>query len=42
MFDVKEGWAPLCEFLKVDVPDEAFPRTNSREDFWEKVKGAKS
>ncbi len=25
---VKEGWAPLCKFLDVDVPDEPFPRVN--------------
>ncbi|KAK3063022.1 hypothetical protein LTS18_002895 [Coniosporium uncinatum] len=24
-FDVREGWAPLCEFLGVEVPDVPFP-----------------
>ena len=28
MFDVREGWAPLCRFLEVPVPDEPFPRLN--------------
>jgi hypothetical protein len=28
VFDVKEGWAPLCRFLDVPVPDEPFPRLN--------------
>ena len=34
VFDVKEGWAPLCAFLGVPVPATPFPRTNNREDFW--------
>lgn len=33
VFDVKEGWEPLCAFLGADVPDEPFPRVNSTEDF---------
>jgi|SRR5215469_6423425 len=36
VYEVKEGWAPLCNFLGLDVPDETFPRTNSREEFWER------
>jgi hypothetical protein len=40
VFDVRQGWAPLCEFLGVPAPSRPFPRTNGREDFWEKVKGA--
>jgi hypothetical protein len=28
VFDVREGWAPLCKFLEVPVPAEAFPRLN--------------
>jgi hypothetical protein len=27
------GWAPLCEFLGVAVPDEPYPRTNTSEEF---------
>ncbi len=34
-FDVKEGWAPLCAFLEVPVPDTPFPRTNTGEKFRE-------
>jgi hypothetical protein len=30
-FKVTEGWAPLCAFLGVDVPDSPFPRLNDRE-----------
>jgi hypothetical protein len=39
VFQVTEGWAPLCEFLDVPVPDEPFPRSNDREEFWERVSG---
>jgi hypothetical protein len=28
VFDVREGWAPLCEFLGVEVPEEPFPHLN--------------
>ena len=29
VFSIKEGWEPLCEFLKVPVPDsQPFPRVN--------------
>lgn len=28
-----DGWAPLCEALGVDVPDEPFPVTNTTEEF---------
>ncbi|NOX68973.1 MAG: hypothetical protein GXP15_07295 [Gammaproteobacteria bacterium] len=37
VFEVKEGWEPLCEFLGTPVPDEPFPRTNNREEFWDLV-----
>ena len=28
VYDVREGWGPLCEFLGVDEPEEPFPRLN--------------
>jgi hypothetical protein len=28
VFDVREGWAPLCRFLEVPVPSDPFPRLN--------------
>ena len=37
VFEVKQGWGPLCEFLGVAAPDEPFPRSNHREEFWDKV-----
>jgi len=42
VFDVAEGWQPLCEFLEVDVPDEPFPHHNLRADFWEVLGGEPS
>lgn len=35
IFEVGEGWDRLCAFLGVDVPDEPYPRTNSRDEFGE-------
>merc|ERR1712013_817051 len=29
VFDVKEGWEPLCKFLDVPVPDTPFPNINN-------------
>lgn len=28
LYNVSEGWGPLCDILGVEVPDEAFPRAN--------------
>lgn len=42
VFDVAEGWGPLCAFLNVPVPDEPFPHQNLRKDFWEVVGGEPS
>jgi hypothetical protein len=28
IFDVREGWGPLCRFLEVSAPSEPFPRLN--------------
>jgi len=30
VFNVKEGWGPLCEFLQLPEPDIPFPRVNDR------------
>jgi hypothetical protein len=40
VYQVKEGWEPLCKFLGLPVPAEAFPRTNDRSEFWELVSPA--
>jgi len=28
VFEVQQGWQPLCQFLGVEVPDEPFPQLN--------------
>ncbi len=39
VFQVKDGWRPLCEFLDVPIPATDFPRTNDRAEFWERIEG---
>jgi Sulfotransferase domain len=39
VYEVKEGWGPLCRFLDVPEPVDPFPRTNAREEFWDLVSG---
>ncbi|GAB5547715.1 MAG: sulfotransferase [Sandaracinaceae bacterium] len=39
-FEVSEGWEPLCAFLGVAVPDEPFPRKNTRKQFNEHIEGS--
>jgi hypothetical protein len=33
VYEILQGWEPLCIFLGVPIPAEPFPRANSREDF---------
>jgi len=33
VYNVREGWAPLCRALEVSAPDAPFPRVNSKDDF---------
>ncbi len=37
IYEVTEGWVPLCRFLGAPVPDEPFPHTNQRDQFWGNV-----
>ena len=39
VYQVKDGWGPLCKFLNVPAPSDAFPRTNDRAEFWDRVTG---
>lgn len=34
VFNVAEGWEPLCRFLDASVPDAPFPHFNKEADFW--------
>ncbi len=33
VYQVRDGWAPLCGFLGLPVPDEPFPHVNATEEF---------
>jgi hypothetical protein len=33
IYQVSQGWEPLCSFLGVPIPSVAFPRTNDRDAF---------
>ncbi|WP_067460488.1 sulfotransferase family protein [Actinomadura macra] len=33
VFEVAQGWEPLCRFLDVPVPDAPFPRSNDKDEF---------
>jgi len=37
VFDVAEGWEPLCAFLDVDVPDVPFPHLDGRAELRAKL-----
>ncbi len=39
VFDVAQGWEPLCAFLDVPVPDEPFPRRNDTGEYWDNLGG---
>ena len=39
VFDVAEGWEPLCRFLDVPIPTVPFPHRNFKDDFWAKLGG---
>jgi Sulfotransferase domain len=33
VYEVKNGWEPLCSFLDLPIPDESFPHLNKKENF---------
>lgn len=37
VYDVKEGWGPLCRFLEVPVPGTPFPHVNDAATFHENM-----
>ena len=39
VFQVADGWEPLCAFLGVPVPDEPFPHSHPKKEFWEHFGG---
>ncbi|MDX1779988.1 MAG: sulfotransferase [Thalassovita sp.] len=39
VFDVAQGWDPLCDFLGAAVPEVPFPHRNVKSEFWDVVGG---
>lgn len=37
VFEVSQGWGPLCDFLGLPVPETPYPRENSTEQFQARV-----
>ena len=38
VYQITEGWEPLCRFLDVPVPNQPFPRLNERATFKQRVR----
>lgn len=39
VYDVREGWSPLCEFFGVEVPDRPFPHLNDTREMRRRLIG---
>jgi hypothetical protein len=37
IYEVAQGWKPLCEFLGLDAPDGPFPMVNTTDEFQERI-----
>jgi hypothetical protein len=42
VYEVKDGWGPLCEFLGVEVPDEPFPRVNDTAEMRRRIRAIRA
>ncbi|HYV95444.1 MAG TPA: sulfotransferase [Chitinophagales bacterium] len=38
VYEVKDGWEPLCKFLNVPVPNVPFPKSNDSDSFQKRLK----
>jgi hypothetical protein len=38
VYEVKQGWEPLCRFLEVPVPETPFPHVNDAESFQQNMR----
>ena len=38
VFEVKQGWKPLCDFLELPIPNEPFPNVNDSASMIRKFK----
>jgi hypothetical protein len=42
VYEVKEGWGPLCAFLGVEEPDKPFPHLNDAEEMRRRIVGVRA
>jgi hypothetical protein len=42
IYEVKEGWGPLCDFLGVEEPDKPFPRLNDAAEMRRRILGMRA
>ncbi|THD26459.1 Nad dependent epimerase dehydratase [Fasciola hepatica] len=42
VFEVKDGWGPLCRFLNKPIPNVPFPRVNDRKEMQKRLKNVKT
>jgi hypothetical protein len=42
VYDVSQGWSPLCKFLGAPVPATDFPRTNTTDEFVARMNARRS
>ncbi|MEM7105541.1 MAG: sulfotransferase family protein [Bacteroidota bacterium] len=38
VFNIRDGWAPLCSFLNLPIPEIPFPKMNHRDSFHDNMK----
>jgi hypothetical protein len=42
VYEVKEGWGPLCEFLGVEEPGKPFPRLNDAAEMRRRIRSVQA
>jgi hypothetical protein len=42
VYEVKEGWSPLCEFLGVEEPDVPFPHVNDTAEMRRRIRAVRA
>ena len=42
VYEVREGWGPLCEFLGVEEPEKPFPRLNDAAEMRRRILGVRA
>lgn len=38
VWNVKDGWGPLCDFLGLSIPDKPFPHKNKRANLLDELR----